>query len=39
MTDAGLRRALDGSAEPWQGYDLINSMVFFWPTTARLRTM
>ena len=39
MTDAGLRRALDGSAEPWQWYDLISSMVFFWPTTARLRTM
>lgn len=39
MTDAGLRRALDGSAEPWQWYDLINSMVFFWPTTARLSTM
>lgn len=39
MTDAGLRRALDGSAEPWQWYDLINSMVFFWPTTARLGTM
>ena len=39
MTDSGLRRALGGSAEPWQWYDLINSMVFFWPTTARLGTM
>ena len=39
LTDAGLRRALNGSAEPWQWYDLINSMVFFWPTKARLRTM
>ena len=39
LTDAGLRRALRGSAEPWQWYDLINSMVFFWPTKARLRTM
>ena len=39
LTDAGLRRALDGAAEPWQWYDLINSMVFFWPTKARLKTM
>ena len=39
LTDAGLRTALGGSAEPWQWYDLINSMVFFWPTTRRLETM
>ena len=39
LTDAGLRRALGGSAEPWQWYDLINSMVFFWPTMKRLETM
>lgn len=39
LTDAGLRRALGGSAEPWQWYELINSMVFLWPTKARLRTM
>lgn len=39
LTDGGLEMALGGSAEPWQWYDLINSMVFFWPTKARLRTM
>ena len=39
LTDGGLRRALPESVEPWQWYDLINSMVFFWPTKARLRTM
>lgn len=39
MTDQGVRRALDGKVEPWQWYDLINSMVFFWPTKDRLRTM
>ena len=39
LTDAGLRKALGGSAEPWQWYDLINSMVFFWPTKKRLETM
>ena len=39
LTDAGLRRALGGSAEPWQWYGLINSMVFFWPTKERLETM
>ena len=39
MTDEGLRRALPESVEPWQWYELINSMVFFWPTLARLRTM
>ena len=39
LTDQGLKRALRGSAEPWQWYELINSMVFFWPTKDRLRTM
>jgi len=39
LTDDGLRRALPDSVEPWQWYELINSMVFFWPTKARLRTM
>ena len=39
LTDAGLRIALDGKAEPCEWYDLINSMVFFWPTKNRLKTM
>ncbi len=39
LTDGGLRSALPDTVEPWQWYDLINSMVFFWPTKARLRTM
>ena len=39
LTDSGLRRALNGTAEPSQWYDLINSMVFFWPTKKRLNTM
>ena len=39
LTDEGLRRALPDSVEPLQWYELINSMVFFWPTKARLRTM
>ena len=39
LTDGGLRRALPDSIEPWQWYDLINSMVFFWPTKKRLKTM
>ena len=39
LTDQGLKRALRGSGEPWQWYKLINSMVFFWPTKDRLRTM
>lgn len=39
MTDEGLRRALPDNVEPWQWYELINSMVFFWPTKARLKTM
>lgn len=39
LSDGGLRRALPAHVEPWQWYDLINSMVFFWPTKKRLRTM
>ena len=39
LTDGGLRRALPDSIEPWQWYNLINSMVFFWPTKKRLKTM
>ncbi|MCS1408497.1 MAG: hypothetical protein M2R45_01673 [Verrucomicrobia subdivision 3 bacterium] len=39
LTDEGLRRALPDSVKPWQWYDLINSMVFFWPTKERLKTM
>lgn len=39
LTDVGLRKALGGSAEPCQWYDLINSKVFFWPTKERLQTM
>ena len=39
LNDAGIRRALGGKVEPWQWYDLINSMVFFWPTKKRLETM
>ena len=39
MTDEGLERALGGKAAPWQWYELVNSMVFFWPTKKRLGTM
>ena len=39
LTDGGIRRALGGEAEPWQWYNLINSMVFFWPTKKRLETL
>ena len=39
MTDEGLKRALGGKADPWQWYELINSIVFFWPTKKRLKTM
>ncbi|MCY4221153.1 MAG: hypothetical protein OXD35_05795 [Thiotrichales bacterium] len=39
LSDRGLRRALPDHVEPWQWYDLINSMVFFWPTKERLKTM
>ncbi len=39
MSDEGLQRALEGSTEPWEWYQLLNSMVFFWPTRSRLETM
>ena len=48
LTDGGLRKALkdgmpketrDEPPEPWQWYEKINSMVFFWPTRNRLRTL
>ena len=39
MTDKGLVSALPDNMEPCQWYDLINSMVFFWPTKERLKTM
>ena len=39
MTDEGLRRALPDSVELWRWYELINSMVFFWPTKKRLEKM
>ena len=39
ITDKGLLRVLNGSVEPWEWYDLINSMVFFWPTKKRVETM
>ena len=39
MTDKGLRKALPASVEPRRWYELINSMVFFWPTIKRLETM
>ena len=39
MTDKGLEKALGGKVEPWRWYELVNSMVFFWPTKKRLKTM
>ena len=39
MTDNGLVSALPNNVKPCQWYDLINSMVFFWPTEERLKTM
>ena len=39
MTDNGLASALPDNVNPCQWYDLINSMVFFWPTKERLKTM
>ena len=39
MSDAGVRAALGGRQEPSEWYSFINSMVFFWPTKARLETM
>ena len=38
MDDKGVRRAL-GVNDPSQWYELLNSMVFLWPTIERLRTM
>lgn len=38
MSDNGLRKALGGE-DPSKWYQLINSMVFFWPTKERLKTM
>ncbi len=38
MDDQGVCRAL-GTADPRPWYELLNSMVFFWPTIRRLRTM
>ena len=39
LTDSGLRKALPDNVEPSAWYELINSMVFFWPTKKRLKTM
>lgn len=39
MTDEGLVGTLPASVAPWQWYERINSMVFFWPTKKRLKTM
>ena len=39
MSDGGLRRALGANVELSRWYQLLNSMVFFWPTTKRLVTM
>lgn len=38
MDDAGVRKAL-GGGDPRRWYELLNSMVFLWPTLDRLRTM
>ena len=38
MDDKGVCRAL-GVNDPGQWYELLNSMVFLWPTIERLRTM
>ena len=39
MSDAGVIKALQGTVEPCEWYKLLNSMVFFWPTKERLKTM
>ncbi|MFC7049588.1 DUF7002 family protein [Emcibacter nanhaiensis] len=39
MTDKGVIRALNGTMMPSEWYYLLNSMVFFWPTKSRLKTM
>ena len=38
MSDEGVRKAL-GGGDPKKWYRLLNSMVFFWPTKERLKTM
>lgn len=38
MNDKGVRRAL-GDKNPSLWYELLNSMVFLWPTMERLKTM
>ncbi len=39
LNEKKLKKALPKNVEPWQWYDLINSMVFFWPTKKRLKSM
>lgn len=39
MTDLGVRRALGPGIEPAEWYAILNSMVFFWPSLERLKTM
>ena len=39
MTNNGVTKALGKTATPQEWYSLLNSMVFFWPTKARLKTM
>lgn len=39
MSDRGVIRALGDSASLHEWYRLLNSMVFFWPTKDRLKTM
>lgn len=39
MSDRGVVKALGTSATPEEWYSLLNSMVFFWPTLSRLKTM
>jgi len=39
LTDGRLGRALLDSIGPRQWYGRLNSMVFFWPTKKRLKTM
>ena len=39
MTNKGVETALRGTAKAWKWYDLINSMVFFWPTKKMLKTI
>jgi hypothetical protein len=39
MSNNGVTKALGQTATPQEWYKLLNSMVFFWPTTGRLKTM